>query len=179
MINRWVSGLAVVTVGLILAAVFLLPASPSRRYEAIVEEQLIIGHVEVEKNGVLLGETSNIVVNGGKELVEQLLCTTNASIVQYIAVATDMPSPDPTWTTIPNEVKTGGLERAAGTISDLGTGNWRVEITYTATADFTNVNGTGIYWASTGNYLFACAGITSVNLVSGDQLTVRWDFTIS
>jgi len=175
-----IGSIGIVIVLVLVGILIILPFLRTSPSFTITERYPISGRVLVFKNGKLVAYTENLVVNGGLELVELLLRTTyNTSMVSCIAVATDMPSPSATWTSIPNEITTGGLARANGTITDLGTGNWRVEVTYTATASFTNVNGTGIYWQLTGNNLFAAAGFTGVNLVSGDQLTVRWEFTVS
>ena len=133
-------------------------------------------------------ETDNTVMTNGKTYVRDAL-TDGATVaeVQYIALSTDTTATPPaTWTNLPSEVTGNGLDRATGTISDDGDTGFKVEKTFTATAQQLNIQMSGLCWgANSGGgtpddgTLFAAAHFTSVNLEDGDSLTVTWTITIT
>lgn len=130
---------------------------------------------------VFFNETGeNLIVNTGLDFIKQQIAgtvTTNKAI--YIALSTDGTSPSASWTSIPNEISTGGLTRAAGTYTSTGTGAWTVSKTFTATSSFTGVQLTGLYYQSSGNTLFAAKQFSSVNLANGDQIQITWSISVS
>ena len=84
------------------------------------------------------------------------------------------------WTQIPTEIASGGLTRAAGTYASTGDGAWTITVTFTSTTDHTDVQLTGLQWASSGdNNLLASDVFTPVTLGNGDQLTVEWSDSVS
>ena len=133
-------------------------------------------------------ETDNTVMTNGKTYVRDAL-TDGATVaeVQYIALSTDTTATPPaTWTNLPSEVTGNGLDRATGALSDDGDTGFKVEKTFTATAQQLNIQMSGLCWgANSGGAtpddgtLFAAAHFTSVNLEDGDSLTVTWTITIT
>lgn len=144
-------------------------------------------NVYVYKNGELIAKTHNIITNVGTKLFRDAIHVSNktaADKARYIALSTDGTAPAYTDTTCPSEITTGGLARANATVTtQSGPANGditvRVENTFTASASFTNVQKACLWTQSSGGTLYAVATFSPVNLVSGDQLTVRWDFTYS
>ena len=137
----------------------------------------------VYKNGELIDCNHNLVTDIGKEFVEDKL--TNAStagVLQYISLSNSSQNPDVAWTVLPDEITTAGLSRAQCTLTDLGTGKWSCEYTFTATDSISNVRLAGYNWnetAGSDNKLFAASNFTSVNLEANDQLKIVWNVTIS
>jgi len=140
--------------------------------------------VEVWRNSkqIYYYETSNIIVTIGAQYIRNLLTnntvaagTAGVNQTKYIAMSAD-PAPTVTWTKLPNEITGSGLARQAGAISYPNSTAYWSNATWTATASAT-VNCTGIYRfqeADSNNNLVAAATITTANLVSGDQITIKW-----
>ena len=130
----------------------------------------ILYHDEIERF-----EAPNLTCDAGLEAAKAHLFNTAGNVAKYIALSDDMASPASGWTSIPNEITTGGLARAAGTYAGDGTGVCKVTHTFTASATHIDVQ---LMWlldaASSGNLYFA-ATITTATLISGDQLTAEWD----
>ncbi|RLJ10385.1 MAG: hypothetical protein DRP15_00085 [Candidatus Aenigmatarchaeota archaeon] len=137
----------------------------------------------VYKNNELIDCNHNLVTDIGKEFVEDKL--TNAStagVLQYISLSNSSQNPDASWTVLPDEITTAGLSRAECNLTDLGTGKWSCEYTFTATDSISNVRLAGYNWnetAGSDNNLFAASNFTSVNLEANDQLKIVWNVTIS
>jgi hypothetical protein len=157
-------------------------------YRAVFIEPRVAYNVEawVKRAGdtewQLVSVTHNIMTNGGLDFVKtQLGTAANASLVDDISLSTSASSPAATWHNIPSEITNNGLERASGIYNTIGTGNWKVFVTFNATGTHTNVQLTGISWVVTANggALFACATITAVTLQANDQLKITWTFTVS
>ncbi len=74
-----------------------------------------------------------------------------------------------------------GLTNATGTflkVSDPG--NWSISNTFTSTADNKAVNSTALFNGSTtGSTYFAGNNFTVVTLNNNDQITIRWNISIS
>lgn len=131
------------------------------------------------KNGTAIGN-AGVLTTIGKNWIENQLGNSPSTVsAQFIALSTDTSTPSASWTAIPNEITTGGLGRAQGAYSDNGDGSWKISKTFTASASFTGVQLTGLYYASSGSYLLAADTFSAVNLNSGDQLTVTWTITVS
>jgi len=131
--------------------------------------------------------THNIVTNGGQDFTQNKLFNSgygsNTQFAEYIALSTDGTSPAYTDTTCPSEITTGGLERAQATYSggtpSSGDVTARISHTFTASASFTNVQKGCTFTLSAAGTLFAENTFASVNLNSGDTLTINWDYTYS
>ena len=143
-------------------------------------------NVSVIRDGEVIYQESNhnTLMNIGAEYIETLM--TNATYattgeVKYISLSSNASAENAVNTQIAEEITTGGLARAAGTVSDEGNGNYAVEHEFTATATHNNVQLTGLNWktGNTDNNLFAADQFTSVNLIADDKITVNWTITIS
>ncbi len=126
-------------------------------------------------------ESSNLVVNIGLDWVEDQLGDSPATDpAKWISLSLDATAPAAGWTQIISEIAAGGLSRAVGAYTDTGTGVWEIEATFTASATHTDVQLTGLQWASSGdNNLMAANTFTPVTLTSGDALTITWEITLS
>ncbi len=126
-------------------------------------------------------ESSNLVVNIGFDWVEdQLGDSPDTTPAKWISLSLDGYVPAAGWTQIPSEIVADGLSRAAGTYSDEGTGAWNIVATFTASATHTNVQLTGLQWASSGDSnLMAANTFNPVTLNNGDALTITWILTLS
>ena len=128
-------------------------------------------------------ESSNLVVNIGKDWVEVQLGGTPGASAHWISLSTSTAALDPTWTVIPTEITADGLERASGTFDGTpGTGQWTITHTFNATGTHTNVQLTGLNWGAgppPDSTLFAANTFDPVSLSSGDSLTVTWTLTVT
>ena len=127
-------------------------------------------------------ESSNLVVDIGLEWIEDQLGgeSPTATSAQYISLSLDATSPAAGWTQIPTEIAAGGLTRAEGTYADTGTGNWTITKMFTSTTDHSNVQLTGLNWASSGSgNLLAANTFTAVTLADQDSLTITWALSLS
>ena len=130
-------------------------------------------------------ESSNLVVNAGLEWIELQLGSDSptATSAQYISLSTDGTSPVAGWTQIISELTTvpgSGLARALGAYTSAGTGSWTIVKQFTADATFTDVQLSGLQWASSGdNNLLAANTFTAVSLVTDDLLTVTWTISVA
>lgn len=144
-------------------------------------------NIAVERNGDIIYSESvhNLIADTGEEYVEQAL--TNSTYVsvegipEFISLSTSSSALDGAWTQIPDEITTGGLARAQGTITDLGNGTWKVVHEFQASATHTDVQTSGLNWKTgdTDNCLFAANNFTVVSLISGDNITVTWTQIVS
>jgi len=167
-------------------ATFTLASAYYERFAFAPIERVGIITVQIKRAGETEWTTicivKNLLTNGGKDFIKtQLGTSANASKVIYISLSTSSSSPDATWTNIPTEITNNGLERAEGTYTSLGTGNWKIEKTFTATGTHTGVKLTGLSWDADGNGggLLACATITTTDLSANDQLKITWTQTVS
>ena len=126
-------------------------------------------------------ESSNLLTTIGKNWIEdQLGDSPGTDPAKWISLSTSSSAPDAAWTQIPTEIAADGLERAAGTYASTGDGVWTISKTFTATGAHTNVQLTGLNWASCGSgNLMAANTFTAVTLATDDSLTVTWTLTLS
>lgn len=126
-------------------------------------------------------ESSNLITNIGFDWIEDQLGDTPATDpAKWISVSLDATSPGVGWTQIITEIAAGGLARAVGTYTSTGTGVWTIAVTFTASATHTNVQLTGLQWASSGDgNLMAANTFTAVTLNNGDTLTITWTLTLT
>ncbi|HXG06172.1 MAG TPA: hypothetical protein VNI77_02465, partial [Nitrososphaera sp.] len=127
-------------------------------------------------------EDHNLITEDGVEfLFKQVFQTpTTGTNATWIALTTSSASPDDDDASLPSEITAGGLQRALGTVSGVPTGsnhnddNLVISKTFTASQSFTGVQRAGLFTASSGGTMFATNTFSSVNLASGDQLTITW-----
>jgi len=131
---------------------------------------------------ILLSRKENTLTNIGKEWIEnQMRNPQSVNKTQWITLSTVSSDCSATATKLANEITSGGLEKAQCSITDLGTGTWSCEYTFTATTSHSNVQVAGLHWNSTAQVddMLACGTFTSVNLEANDQIKVVWNITIS
>ena len=97
---------------------------------------------------------------------------------KWIAVSDDSGSPATGWIVIPVEITTNGMTRASGTYADDGTGQWNITKSFSPTGTG-SCQLTGLYWASTGDFLLCADTFTQINYESGDTVQIRWTITVS
>lgn len=153
------------------------------------EKPEIKGWVTVVKNAgrpdeqVLCKNKPNLLTNGGRDFfIAQ--CYTNESAgtrgSNFIALTSDSTGADAGDTTLPSEITTGGLARAAATTNDHtnGTNSTTLAKTFTASATHTAVQMSGLFNAASSGTLSHENTFTSVTLQSSDTLSVTWTTTL-
>lgn len=138
------------------------------------------GTTELIKDGVLINNAGVLTTTGKNWIEDQLGDSPSTDPAKWISLSTNSTSPSVAWTQIPQEIVSGGLERAAGTYASTGDGNWTISYQFTASDTHTDVRLTGLQWASSGdNNLLASDTFTPVTLNSGDKLTITWTCSVS
>ncbi len=147
--------------------------------------------VQVVRDGkiVYFYENHNLITNQGKDIISKQLgagqnatSNVNANGNNYIALSTDATAPAAGDTTLLGEITTGGLGRAQGTWGHTnGTSTYVIRKTFTASATFTAVQKAGLFNSAVASSAGTLAENTfpSVNLISGDQITISWTITIA
>ena len=179
------SYIAVLTVGLVIGALLFYPIGVSKQWFVDISLTAKGWHNRVDvtiyrANGTIEKySTPNIVVTIGLKRIRNFL-NGNASdptnATKYITLSNDA-SPDASWTKLPNEYTSYGLERAEGTVTILNATALKIEHTWTCTADSIQVQCTGLHWDPTSNSdgnLFAVATFTQVTLNTNDQIKIAW-----
>ena len=136
----------------------------------------------IYKNGELIECKTNTLTDIGKEFIEdQLLNPQTENVTKYISLSNVTADCSVSATKLANEFTYGGLAKAECTITDLGSGNWSCEHTFTATDYMQSVQVAGYHWNATAQQpdMLACATFTSINAESGDEITIRWNLSIS
>lgn len=128
-------------------------------------------------------EDHNAITETGVDfIVDQLSDSPGTAPAQFIGLTTTDITPDDDNTSLTGEITTGGLERAAGTFGGYtyaATDNddsYTISNTFTASATHTAVQGAGLFTDVTvgSDTMVAINEFSSVNLASGDQLTITW-----
>ena len=150
--------------------------------------------VEVVREGkvVYFHEGHNLITNMGKDMIYKYIATGGNGTVKaspngtlYISLTTDATAPAATDTTLASEITTNGLQRARAVSNHANsTSTIVLRNTFTASGSFTAVQKAGLFnvppsgaAATTG--MLAENTFSSVNLISGDQITITWTITIS
>jgi hypothetical protein len=182
-----------VAAGIIGSAILLLYLSPNKAplsgddggSGGIGETLHAKGHVAVSvvRNGseIYHYEDHNLITNAGKDFITAQIGSTSADSngANYVALSSDSTAPEATDTTLTGEVSGSGLEREQGTYSHTGgTNTFTIQKTFTASGIVDSVQKTGLFTASSSGTMMAENTFTSVNILSGDQLTVTWTITI-
>jgi hypothetical protein len=170
---------------MILALAFTLPGN-SIANRSFSEQTGPHGYVVVSvvRGGqeIYHSEDHNLITNGGKDFISAQIGSTSPGTngANYIALTTDSTSPAATDTTLASEITTGGLARAQGAYAHTtGTNTFTVSKTFTASSSFTGVQKAGLFTASSSGTMLAETTFTSVNLNSGDTLTITWTITLT
>ena len=126
-------------------------------------------------------EDPNLITNAGLDFISAQIgsTSTGANGANYIALSSDSTAPAVTDTTLTGEISGNGLDRAQGTYSHTAaTNTFTVQEVFTATGTVSAIQKTGLFTASSGGTMMAENTFSSVNLISGDQLTITWTITI-
>ena len=133
---------------------------------------------DAEGNLIYEYEQHNIIVTIGSKYIRNILGfnnITNMNATISISLSNDT-APSTSWTKLPNEYTTLGLDRAEGTASVINATAYQVQHTWTATGE-ANVSCTGLHWSpvdGSDNNLFAAAEFTQVTLQANYQIQVTW-----
>jgi len=145
------------------------------------EETVIHGYIIIETynaKGELIShyETHNILVTQGATYIRDLLAfgVTNSNFTIYISMSADQ-TPQASWTVLPNELTSAGMNRAEGSAYPVNATCFKVNHTFTATADVT-VNCTGLNYSPVelSETLFCAGSFTDQNLSVDSQIIVTW-----
>jgi len=133
------------------------------------------------RDGVLIGYShhAGVLTNGGKDWIEdQLGDSPSTDPAKWIGLSNSTDTPLATWTSIPAEITTGNMGRAAGTYANVGTGQWNITKSFSP-SESNSTQLTGLYWAASGAYLLAADTITLTNYQNGDTVSITWQITVS
>ena len=133
------------------------------------------------RDGVLLSHShhAGVLTTLGQDWIEdQLGDSPGTEAANYIALSNDAGAPSSAWTAIPNEITGNGLGRAAGTYVNDGTGQWNITKTFSVTGT-QSCQLTGLYWASTGDYLLCSDTFTPCAMEDGDSLEIIWSLSVT
>lgn len=167
--------------GTLITAQFLLGTS-STTYLGDSNNLKWTGTVGIYKNGEPVYSGHNLFTNLGKEWVKQSINGTGPGTNQnatWIALSTNGAPVLATDKVLTGEISTNGLTRAYGTYEEIGTGQFNITKTFTATGSFTSVNQSSLNWNASGASMIAALNFTSVNLENNDNLTIEWGITLS
>jgi len=135
-----------------------------------------------EGNVIYFSENHNLITTAGKDYISAQIGSTSpaGNGANYIGLSLDSQAPSASDTALAGEIATGGLARALGTYSHTaGQNTFTVTKQFTASGTFTGVQKAGLFTASTAGTMMAENTFSSVNLVSGDQITITWTITIA
>jgi hypothetical protein len=123
--------------------------------------------------------SKNLVTNAGLDWMHAQLYTntgTGTTAARFIAVSETTSPPDETWTTLSGEIDTGGLTRAAASPNPshvAGTNVSIIEKTFTASANFPNVQVVALFNASSSGVLVHVGRFPQIaNVANGQNFRV-------
>ena len=159
------------------------------KQKGLNEDSFINGYVTIIKNvgkpdeQILCKDQHNLLTTDGRDFFHAQVYTNTSAGTQganYIALTTDSTGAAAGDTTLPDEIDSGGLERAIATsITHTDDTNVTTLVkTFTASATHTAVQMSGTFNASSGGILAHEAVFTAVTLVSSDTLQVTWTLTL-
>jgi len=134
------------------------------------------------RNGKVIGtrDITNTITNAGLAAVADLILLDNPGSTlgfDHIAIGTGTTGATSGDTTLEAEISTGGGSRVAGTGTRVTTAETndtaQLEVTYTFSSSFA-VTETGMFNAASSGVMLARTTFSAVNVVSSDQLTIRW-----
>jgi hypothetical protein len=126
-------------------------------------------------------EDHNLITDAGKDFISAQIGSASASAngANYVALSSDSTAPAATDTSLAGEISGNGLDRSQGTYSHtLGTNTFTVTEVFSATGAANNIQKSGLFTAASSGTMLAENTFSSVNLISGDQLTITWTITI-
>ena len=144
-------------------------------------------HVWIQKNDDPAEFGAGVLTNIGKSFLEwQISGNTTAVRAIYCSDSNDATDPAlATWTILPSEITTNGLDRQQGTYTHTGaanSGTWNVSVTKTATAT-QSTQLWGLNWVATdnndGNLLAVDTTPAQKNLVANDTLKETWQIAVT
>ncbi len=170
----------------VTATIIVFPGSTtSEGGDGIIDTVSASGHVTVsvvrQGNEIYHYEGRNLITDAGKDFISAQIgsTTTGSNGANYIALSNNTAAPLAADTTLAGEITGSGLDRAQGTYSHTaGTNTFTVQEVFTASGTVSDIQKTGLFTASSGGTMMAENTFSSVNLISGDQLTVSWTITI-
>ena len=171
----------------IAVGAFLIAATMAYGFQAgtAVSESLgVQGWVQVThvRDGQVLSfqENHNVITTVGVDHIAAQLGGAVGNNATWIAISNNTGGASAAHTTLAGEAAEGGLERASGTYAHTpGAATYTVSNTFTSTTTNAAIQLAGLFTASSSGTLFAENTFSSVNLISGDQLTITWTITIS
>jgi hypothetical protein len=185
-------GIAAVILGTMLIG-GSLPNTTDKFSEDFGATGYVVVSVVRDGNEIYHFEDHNLITNAGRNFIaEELGGTGTTSEATFIGLSTNSKATAATDSCISTtdggttsaEITTGGLTRASGTYAHTAdTDNWTISSTFTATGSHTGVQRAGLFTAAASGD--TCSGgddgtmvagnsFSSVNLASGDQLTITW-----
>lgn len=182
-----IAGVAVVAlaIGLYLPVSIFANSSPQQTKETFKPTGYVT--VSVVRDGVEIyhHEDHNEITETGVDfIVDQVSDSASASAsAKFIALsstATGTVAIDDDNTALDSEISTGGLARAQGTFGGYtyattdNDDSYTVSNIFTASASHTAVQRAGLFTTSSGGTMLAENSFSSVNLASGDTLTITW-----
>ena len=126
-------------------------------------------------------EDHNLITDAGKDFISAQIGSASASAngANYIALSSDSTAPAASDTSLAGEISGNGLDRSQGTYSHTaGTNTFTVTEVFSATGAVNNIQKAGLFTAASSGTMLAENTFSSVNLISGDQLTITWTITI-
>ena len=159
------------------------------KQKELKEDSLSNGYVTIIKNvgkpdeQILCKDQHNLLTTDGRDFFHAQVYTNTSAGTQganYIALTTDSTGAAAGDTTLPDEIDSGGLERAIATsITHTDDTNVTTLVkTFTASATHTAVQMSGTFNAASVGILAHEAVFTAVTLVSSDTLQVTWTLTL-
>ena len=170
---------ALVTLSFLVVA---FRSAPKNSSYSVSDSPVFKDTIEIYKNGKLVDIAHNTLTDIGKDWIEdQMKNPQSVNKTKWITLSSNSGDCTSSAKHLANEITTSGLGKAECTITDVGTGSYSCEETFTATGTVSNVQVAGLHWNSTAQAddMLACGTFTAVNLEANDQLTVRWNVTIS
>ena len=142
------------------------------------------GHLEVFKNGKRVVNKHNLVVDTGfNDIIRTNMLNLEADAdhvdgCRYVAVGTGTTAAAAGDTALGTETAVSGLSRALGTYTEPATKQGRVAKTFSVTGTVA-VTEAGLLNAAAAGILLNRQVFAAVNVVSGDELTIQYTFTLS
>lgn len=131
-------------------------------------------------------EDHNDITVDGFDFIAQQISSTSISTAgaNYIALTETDITPatlaGSAGAVLTDEIADGnGLNRAQGTYAHTeDTTSFTISNTFEADANYTDVQGAGLFTAASGGTMVAVNEFTPVSLADGDQLTITWTITL-
>ena len=150
------------------------PSSSDNNAQNIVYDSSVC----VYKNGDLVGPcSSNVLYNLGAEAIESYLADGDGAgdafdFIELGDAAAAAGEPEAAQGEAYTAHNADGLAKAAGTVLDVGNGNWSVSYTFTSTGEDQLTNVTRLLNGDADT--LAGNSFTLVTLQTSDQLTINW-----